>query len=210
MSDLPPLFPVTRSGRKRIMPARIRNSIFFCQEYPDGVYIDKNGTPQPGVAVDMNGTNIELLICSKQDRHLLSKEERIEQRNIREDARCEKDHLHYNDDIDYNKDDNEESSSEDEEYEEEDEESSSEEEDEESSSEEDEEEDEESSSSEEDEDEDEESSLEEEEAEESSSEEDIKKVELTSTDCNVYRRHKRQLDISDNLDMGVMKKCKVE
>ena len=48
MQDLPHLYTQTRSGRKSQLPMRIRGTVFFCIEFPSGVYIDYDGIPRPG------------------------------------------------------------------------------------------------------------------------------------------------------------------
>jgi hypothetical protein len=46
-TDLPSLFPVTRSGRAVKISERFRNAVVWCIEYPSGVFVDKDGTPHP-------------------------------------------------------------------------------------------------------------------------------------------------------------------
>ena len=81
-SDLPRLYPTkTRSGRGGSIPTRLYNSIYFCIEYPDGVYIDKKGRPRPELVVDAP-SDIVNMIQDKDQLASLSKAERREQYNL--------------------------------------------------------------------------------------------------------------------------------
>ena len=39
------LYPKTSRKRKRLMPERMRNSLYRCIEFPDGIFIDCHGNP---------------------------------------------------------------------------------------------------------------------------------------------------------------------
>lgn len=97
MSELPRLHQTTRSGRMIQLPCRIWNTVFFCLEYPDGIYIDKKGIPRPDTIHDVPSDSVDIA----DDLNILSKQERREQRNLREDLKCKSENGAYYNDKDY-------------------------------------------------------------------------------------------------------------
>jgi hypothetical protein len=107
MSDLPSLYPFTRSGRKRQIPTKLFDTVFFCQEYPNGVYIDKKGHPSLGTILNIPDDKLQDVV-PKCLLHTLVPHERREQIDMREDIKCRTSHQDYiDDDVDYNPDSNE-------------------------------------------------------------------------------------------------------
>jgi len=85
--DLPRLFPkiyssVVRQRRSRPrLPSRMFNTVCRFVEYPNGVYIDKYGEPQPDVKVKVPQCS-RVKILKKRERDLLPTEEREEQSDL--------------------------------------------------------------------------------------------------------------------------------
>ncbi len=65
-----------------IVPKQFWGGLFFCLEYPKGIYIDKNGTPQPSskltnsVAIDDGFSDLE---TSSEDEYVATKEDEEEE-----------------------------------------------------------------------------------------------------------------------------------
>ena len=100
-TDLPRLYTQTRSGRKSRIPSCLYGTVFFCQEYPDGIYIDKRGNP----VTDREFVVPSDIVCDlipKELLHTLPPHERREQINLREDIKCRISHETYiKKDVDY-------------------------------------------------------------------------------------------------------------
>ena len=103
-TDLPRLYPKTRSGRVCQIPSRLYGTVFFCQEYPDGVYIDKHGRPLPDRSFSIPSDTVCELV-PKDLLHTLAPHERREQINLYEDIKCQESHETYvKNDVDYDPD----------------------------------------------------------------------------------------------------------
>jgi hypothetical protein len=99
-NELPRLYPQSRSGRVIKTPRRLWNSVFFCIEYPDGIFIDKKGIPRPDRVVGVP-TDIVMDIVPESDRSLLPTFVRRAQKNLRDDLKCKTDNIEYYNDEDY-------------------------------------------------------------------------------------------------------------
>jgi hypothetical protein len=101
MTELPRLFQQSRSGRKIQVPTRIWNTVFFCIEYPDGVFIDTAGIPRPEEGVQVP-SDLETSVCADASVVCeMSTPERREQRDMREDVRGRSDFIDYYNDEEY-------------------------------------------------------------------------------------------------------------
>lgn len=105
--DLPRLYPVsnsTRPQRKRRLPMSLRERVYFCIEYPDGVYIDANGHPDPSVHIDTKHTeDTELLPLDVVKK--LTGPQKYEQLQLHSTLNAKLSHIPYYDDGEFVPDD---------------------------------------------------------------------------------------------------------
>ena len=100
--DLPRLYPVSYSNSSRPrrtnvrLPERFHNAVYFCVEYPDGVYIDRYGAPKPEVTVKLPKPMTRIVPDS--ELHKLTREQRQEQTNLKYERMLAQEHAHQDDD----------------------------------------------------------------------------------------------------------------
>lgn len=105
--SLPRLYPhsynttTNRPKRTKTIPHHIYDSIYFCIEYPNGVYIDKHGVPDTSVPVDIPTPDIKLLPTD--EIRGLDTPERIEQLQMHYDEKVYNSHASYiqQDEVEY-------------------------------------------------------------------------------------------------------------
>lgn len=95
----PPCSQAGRPKRTKTIPRSIWNTVYFCVEYPDGVYITPHGVPDVSVRVDLPST--EVAVATSVEFPLLHREERLEQLQMRNQNRTHTSHQDYYVDADY-------------------------------------------------------------------------------------------------------------
>lgn len=97
-ADLPRLFPSTHSvsGRptrqsRNKIPRRLWNTVYVCQEYPDGVFIDKYGHPDPSADVELPKEEEVKLVTNLAKLQAMTAEEKREQADLAYDLLLQND-----------------------------------------------------------------------------------------------------------------------
>ena len=95
--DLPRLYPntnSTRPQRTRRLPLSLRERVYFCIEYPNGIYIDACGQPDPSVWVDTKHTE-DTAILPLDVVQTLSGPEKYEQLQLHSTKNAQQSHSAY-------------------------------------------------------------------------------------------------------------------